>query len=462
MDVLSPLDSAFLRLESHDAPLHIASAAIFDGPTPTYEEFLRQIGGRLPLLPRYRQRVQEVPLWLGRPVWVDDAHFDLRFHVRNTAVPRPGSEAQLRTLCARVLSHPLDRDRPLWEAWLVEGLEGGRWALLSKVHHCMVDGIAGTDLLTRVLDPSPTPAPAPPDDWEPEPAPGRLRLLARAFTTVPSPRAASARVTDAMRHPRRAGAGLIRDAKGFATWAGVARPAHGSSLIGPITTRRTWGWTQVSLDDVRHVRKAHGGTVNDVVLALITGAYRDLLVARGEDPDRHAVRSLVPVSVRVGHGDDGDAMLANRVSAMVAELPVHIADPVARLAAVRAELDRLKYSGEAQAGEVLTSAAELAPPLLLSAGLYGGFRLPQRQLVTVTTNVPGPPIPLWAMGRRLRELHPFVPIADRLRTGVAVTSYEGVLSFGVTADADSTPDVDVLTTGIAAGMTELLADSRAG
>jgi diacylglycerol O-acyltransferase len=254
----------------------------------------------------------------------------------------------------------------------------------------------------------------------------------------------------------------MRDAKGFATWAGVLRPAHSSSLIGPITTRRAWGWTQVSLEDVRHVRKAHGGTVNDVVLTLITVAYRDLLLARGEDPDRHAVRSLVPVSVRPGHSEEGDAMLANRVSAMVAELPVHIADPVARLVAVRAELDRLKASGEAQAGEVLTSAAELAPPLLLSAGLYGGFRLPQRQLVTVTTNVPGPPIPLWGMGRRLRELHPFVPIADRLRTGVAVTSYEGVLSFGVTADADSTPDLELLTTGIAAGMTGLLAESLVG
>jgi diacylglycerol O-acyltransferase len=457
MDVMSPLDSAFLRLEGHDAPLHIASVAVFDGPAPSYAEFLQLVSSKLPLLPRYRQRVQEVPLWLGRPVWVDDAHFDVAFHVRNTAVPAPGTDAQLRTLCARVLSLPLDRDRPLWEAWLIEGLDGGRWALLSKVHHCMVDGIAGTDLLTRVLDTSPDPPPPPPDTWSPAPRPGLPRLLASAVTTLPGPRAALDRITDAVRHPKDAGLELLADVKGLATWLGVVRPVHHSSLMGPITTHRSWGWASVTLDDVREVKRSHGGTVNDVVLTLITGAYRDLLLARGEQPHRHAVRSLVPVSVRAPHHDHGETMLANRVSAMIAELPVHVADPVARLDAVRAELDRLKHSGEAQAGEAITSAAELAPPLLLSAGLYGGFRLPQRQLVTVTTNVPGPAVPLWGVGRRLRVLYPFVPIADRLRTGVAVTSYDGVLFFGVTADAESTPDLDVLTTGIEKAMAELLA-----
>ncbi|MGZ6827901.1 MAG: wax ester/triacylglycerol synthase domain-containing protein, partial [Mycobacteriales bacterium] len=185
MDVLSPLDAAFLRLESHDAPLHIASAAVFDGPPPSYAELLALVQAKLPQLPRYRQRVQEVPLWLGRPVWVDDPGFVLRYHVRHTALPRPGDDAVLRTLCSRVLSQPLDRSRPLWEAWLVEGLEGDRWALLSKVHHCMVDGIAGTDLLSRLLDPTPEPSEAEPDGWQPAPAPGPLQLLATALTTAP-------------------------------------------------------------------------------------------------------------------------------------------------------------------------------------------------------------------------------------------------------------------------------------
>ncbi|MGZ6793501.1 MAG: WS/DGAT domain-containing protein, partial [Mycobacteriales bacterium] len=241
--------------------------------------------------------------------------------------------------------------------------------------------------------------------------------------------------------------------------AGVLRPTAASSLTGPITTHRGWGWARASLDDVRRVRHAVGGTVNDVALCLVTGAYRDLLLQRGEEPDRHAVRTLVPVSVRVPDGRG--PMLANRVSAMVAELPVDVADPLERLQAVRVELDRLKASGEAQAGELVTSAAGLVPPLLLSVGLYGGFRLPQRQLATVTTNVPGPPVPLWALGRRLRSLHPFVPIADRVRTGVAITSYDGALSFGVTVDADSTPDLGVLTGGIETALADLLERTRA-
>jgi WS/DGAT/MGAT family acyltransferase len=456
MDVLSPLDAAFLRLEARDAPLHIASAAVFDGPVPSYDEVLDLVASKLPLLPRYRQVVQEVPLWLGRPVWVDDPAFVLRDHVRHTAVPAPGGVDQLRTLCARLLSRSLDRRRPLWEAWLVEGLDGGRWALLSKVHHSVVDGIAGTDLLTRVLDVSPNPEPPPPDTWAPAPAPGRLGLLASAVGSIPGPRAGAARVAEAARHPRRAAGELLEDAHGLATWAAVVRPARRTSLVGPLSRDRGWGWASVTLDDVRVVRHSLGGTVNDVVLALVTSAFRDLLLSRGEEPARHAVRTLVPVSVRARHAAPDEALLANRVSAMVADLPVHVADPVARLAAVRAELDRLKASGESRFGEALTEAAAALPPLLLSLGLYGGFRLPQRQLVTVTTNVPGPPVTLWALGRRVRSLHPFVPIADRVRIGVAVTAYEGVLHVGVTTDARTVPDLEVLTTGIERALAELL------
>jgi WS/DGAT/MGAT family acyltransferase len=457
VDVLSPLDAAFLRLESHDAPLHIASAAVFDGPAPSYDELLALVRAKLPLLPRYRQRVQEVPLWLGRPVWVDDPAFEARYHVRHTALPRPGSDAQLQVLCARLLSQPLDRHRPLWEAWLVEGLAEDRWALVSKVHHCMVDGIAGTDLLSRLLDTGPDPAPLTADGWEPAEPPGTLELLSTALTTMPNPVHGLRQVVRSARHPRQTASELLEDARGLATWAGVLRPAGASSLTGPITYHRSWGWAEADLDDVRRVRHAFGGTVNDVVLSLVAGAFRALLLARDEEPGAHVVRSLVPVSVRARHPEPGKPLLANQVSAMIAELPVQEPDPVARLQAVRDELDRLKASGEAQAGEVVTAAAGLVPPLVLSTSLYGGFRLPQRQLVTVTTNVPGPPVTLWGMGRRLRSLHPFVPIADRVRTGVAVTSYEGRLSFGVTADADSTPDLAVLTGGIEAELQALLA-----
>lgn len=456
MDVLSPLDEAFLRIEGRDAPLHIASAAVLEGPPPAYDEVLALFASRLPLLPRYRQRVQEVPLWLGRPVWVDVPDLVLSDHVKHTALPAPGDEVQLRTLLGRLLSLPLDRRRPLWQSWFVEGLAGARWALLTKVHHCMVDGVAGNDQLLRMLDLDVVPAPQPEDTWVPEPPPGRLRLLASAVTALPRPRSGAHRLAHAVRHPRQAVVDLREDAHGLATWAGLARPTTPTSLLGPLGPDRGWGWARASLDDVRVVRKAFGGTVNDVVLALVTSGFRELLLGRGEQPGAHAVRSLVPVNVRPRPGDDADPLLANRVSAMVAELPVHVADPVERLAAVRAELDRLKASGESRAGEVVTEAAGLVPPLLLSLGLYGGFRVPHRQLVTVTTNVPGPPFPLFALGRRVLELHPFVPIADRLRVGVAITSYDGVLSFGVTTDARSVPDVDVLTVGIERALAELV------
>jgi len=456
MDVLSPLDAAFLRLEGRDAALHIASAVVVEGPPPSYDELLGHFAAKLPLVPRYRQRVQEVPLWLGRPVWVDDQDVDLRAHVKHTALPAPGDEGQLRALCARVLSQPLDRRRPLWQAWLVEGLAGGRWALLTKVHHCMVDGIAGTDLLLRMLDLEPEPGPRTPDTWVASPRPGRLQLLASALTAMPGPRAGAARVVDLVRHPARSADELAEDVRGLTTWAGVLRPASRSSLVGPVLPDRGWGWARATLDDVRVVRRAFGGTVNDVVLTLVTAGFRELLLGRGEEPEPHAVRSLVPVNVRARHASARGAMVANHVSAMVADLPVHVADPVARLAAVRLELDRLKTSGESQAGEVITEAAELVPPLLLSLGLYGGFRLPHRHLVTVTTNVPGPPFPLWALGRKVLELHPFVPIADRVRTGIAISSYEGVLYIGVTTDARAVPDVDVLTGGIESALEELV------
>jgi diacylglycerol O-acyltransferase len=454
LQVLSPLDAAFLRLEDRSTSVHIASVAVFDGPSPTYDEVYAAYLFKLHLVPRYRQRVRELPLQLGRPVWVDDVHFNLRYHLRHTALPRPGTDAQLRDLVGRLMSQQLDRGKPLWEAWVVDGLEGDRWAVISKVHHCMVDGIAGTDLLSLVLDASADPAPADtlPPPLAPEPGLGRL-LLATARTVPHRPASVVRAVTQAVAHPRQAAVDVAMTARGALAFARLARPATSSSLSGPLSPHRRWGWTSATLDDVRIIRRSLGGTVNDVVLTAVTRGFRDLLLSRGETPDARAVRTLVPVSVR---GQDGRGELDNRVSAMIAELPVAEAEPTGRLTAVREELDRLKRSGEPQVGGLVTSAAGLAPPPLLSLGLTGVFRLPHRHLVTVATNVPGPQHPLYLCGRRMAEYYPYVPIADRVRMGVAITSYDGTLGFGVTADEDSTPDLQVLLDGIDAELRDLL------
>ena len=455
MDVLSPLDAAFLRLEDRSTSLHIASVAVFDGPAPTYEQVLAAYRAKLHLVPRYRQRVREVPLQLGRPVWVDDPHFSLTYHVRHTALPHPGSDSQLRTLVGRLMSQQLDRGKPLWETWVVEGLQGGRWAVVSKVHHSMVDGIAGTDLVSLVLDSSPdavTPAALPPPVAR---EPGTVELLRTAVTGVPRPRPSALLRT--ARHPRSTARAAALTARGALSYVRLARPAAPSSLSGPLTPHRVWGCTSVTLDDVRVVRRVLGGTVNDVVLAAVTRGFRDLLLHRAEVPSRHEVRTLVPVSARA---PDQRGRFDNRVTAVIAELPVAVAGPAARLAAVRHELDRLKHSGEAQFGVLVTSAAAYAPPLLLSLGLTGVFRVPHRHLVTVATNVPGPQQPLYLCGRQMRAYYPYVPIADRVRVGVAVTSYDGVLWFGVTADEDSTPDLQVLLDGIDSEVRELVALSE--
>ncbi|MEO9109748.1 MAG: wax ester/triacylglycerol synthase family O-acyltransferase [Jatrophihabitantaceae bacterium] len=454
---MTPLDSAFLRLEDRHTSLHIASVAIFDGPAPAYDEIVDLFASKLPLLPRYRQKVHEATLWVGAPTWVDDPSFALRDHLRHTALPRPGGAAQLHELVGRLMAQHLDRSRPLWECWLVEGLSEGRWALINKVHHCMVDGIAGTDLLTTVLAGSPDVGVRRIDDWEPRVRAGWLARLRTTLVAVPVVSARALRQSaGSLRRPRAVLTSAVVQVRGLVGFAELARPAAASSLSGPLGSPRCWGRASVRLDDVRAVRHALGGTVNDVVLAAVTRGFRDLLLSRGEQPQARTVRTLVPVSVRT---DDQRGQIDNRITAMVAELPVHLADPVERLSAVRAELDRLKRSGEPQAGVFVTELAKFVPPILLNAGLAGLFRVPQRFVVTVATNVPGPSTLLYAVGRRLRELYPYVPIADRVRIGVAITSYDGVLYFGVTGDLDSSPDIAVLTAGIRAEVQELIETS---
>ena len=452
---LSPLDTAFLRLEGEHTSLHVAAIAIFDGPAPSYSEIAANIEAKLPYVPRWRQRLHDAPLSLGRPRWVDYPDFDLSYHVRHTALPPPGSDEQLRNTVGRLMSQRLDRGKPLWELWIVDGLTDDRWAIVTKVHHSLVDGIAGTDIMAVIFDSEPNPAPA---TSAPEvlasPEPSRLTFLADATAAFTR---AGIGVVDAaaraVRHPGGAVRSLLTAARGVAGFAELVSPGATTSLTGDLGTARIWTHARLSLDDVRLVRHAFGGTVNDVVLSAVAGGFRDLLVSRGETPDERGLRTLVPVSVRTR---DERGRTDNRVSAMIAELPVAEADPVARLQAMRRRLDRLKGSGERQAGQLVTELATLAPPALTSVVLSGLFRVPQWVLATVTTNVPGPPNPLYAGGRALRELYPYVPIADRLRIGVAIMSYEGTLYVGITADRDSSPDVEILAAGIEDGLRELV------
>jgi diacylglycerol O-acyltransferase len=458
---MSPLDASFLHLEDHVTQLHIGSVTILEGPPPLFDEVLEMITGKLSLVPRYRQVVRFVPLAMGRPVWVDDPHFNLRYHVRRTALPAPGGEEELRILVGRVMSQQLDRAKPLWEMWMAEGLGDGRWALVSKVHHCMVDGVSGTDLLTVILDKERDPGAPHHDRWKPEPAPTGIRLLADSLVerTV-SPYEVFRAARAALLAPRRF-AGLVEDTtRSLIGMRGLVRRTPPSSLNGPIGPHRRWSWARSQLSDVKEVRATLGGTVNDVVLACITNGFRRLLLSRGESIDR-VVRTMVPVSVR-SPGERGT--YNNRVSAMFAELPVGIEDPRQRLDAIRAQMEDLKESRQAVAGEVLTSLSGFAPPLLLALGERVATRVPQRNVNTVTTNVPGPQYPLYAAGRRLLEAFPYVPLGGRIRVGVAIFSYDGALNFGVTGDYDSAPDVDVLCDGIEQGMVELgslAAQSRA-
>jgi diacylglycerol O-acyltransferase / wax synthase len=458
-DRLSPQDASFLHLEDDVSHMHIASVAIFEGPPPLFTDIVEMVDAKLALVPRYRQVVRFVPLDLGRPVWADDPHFNIDYHLRHTALPAPGSEEQLRNLVGRVMAQQLDRSKPLWEIWVVEGLEDGRWAMLSKTHHAMVDGVAGTDLLAVIMDISPDADRAPPILWEPRPSPDNRTLATDAMVDfVRSPYEQVRAARSSTRVVRQAAAYTWEVVEGLIAMAGLVRPPPVSSLNGPIGPHRRYAWASTCVDDIKTVRKGLGGTFNDVVLASITNGFRELLLSRGESVDR-VVRSLVPVSVRPRDASGkavGDGTFENKVSAMFAELPVRIEDPAKRLAAVTAQMEGLKDSKQAVAGEALTSMSGFAPPMLLAAGMRVATRAAQHNVNTVTTNVPGPQFPLYAAGRRMLRAFPYVPLGGQIRIGIAIFSYDGEVNFGITGDYDTTADLDVLTAGIEDGMTQLL------
>ena len=457
MERLTALDAEFLHLEDGSVQMAIAGACVFADPPLPLADLEALVAAKLHLIPRYRQRVRTVPFEFGRPVWSDDPDFDLGYHIRHTALPAPGDDEAFCRLMGRIMSQQLDRERPLWEMWLVEGLAGGRWAIIFKVHHCMVDGIAGVGLLTVLLDLAPDVELGAPEPWAPRREPGGAWKVLDAWGGLASDVGSLATaIPAAVVHPLASARSAVATAEGAVRFAERLTPTRPLSIEGPIGPHRVWAHSSAGLDAVRTVRRAFGGTVNDVVLAAVTGGYRALLLERGDDVDSAVVRSLVPVSTR---HEDGHGVPDNRVSCLFYELPVGLADPVDRLEAVRTQMSDLKASHIAEAGETLAAASDLAPPLLLGVvsrtTIRSMRRFGQQALNTVTTNVPGPQFPLYCRGHEMLEYRPYVPISHGLRVGTAILSYNGRLFFGITGDFRSTPDVGVLAVEAAAGIDEL-------
>jgi diacylglycerol O-acyltransferase len=455
-DRLSAVDASFLAQEGPTSHMHVGAVMVFEGPPPAYEDFLAHIRSRLHLVPRYRQKLAFPPLETGRPLWVDDPNFNLIYHVRHTALPAPGSEAQLRALAARVHSQQLDRTRPLWETWLVQGLEGNRFALISKTHHALVDGISGVDLATVLFDlePVPTQAPSEGEPWEPQPVPSSLSLAARGLKGLARfPFELAGRTLAAATHPT-ATLDAARDAAegiGEVAWAGL-NPAPETPLNVPIGPHRRLAFVRNDLDDFKRVKNSLGGTVNDVVLAVAAGGLRTWLRSRGVRTEGLELRALVPVSVRTR---EQHHQLGNRLVVMRGPLPVYVEDPVARLNVVRQAMDGLKESKQAVGAEVLTGLEALAPPTILAQASRLNFST--RLFNLLVTNVPGPQLPLYVLGRELQDLFPVAFLPRNHALAIAVMSYHGRMDFGLLGDYDAMPDLDAVADALRAALDELLA-----
>jgi len=464
-DRLTPLDASFLHLEDASAPMHVAAAMIFDGPAPPYEELLDHMAARLHLVPRYRQRLAEVPFGQGRPCWVDDERFDLRFHVRATALPRPGTERELQVLAGRVFSHPLRRDRPLWETWLVEGLDGDRFALLSKTHHAVVDGISGLDVLAVLFAPDAQLAGDGDGDgdgdgrpWRPQPAPSGARMLADALVArASSTRELAGPVLRALEAPRRLARSAAETALGVAEFATAGlRPAppspYNARMIGP---DRRFTWVRASLGEIKDIKNRLGGTVNDVALTTVSRALRAHLLRRGEDVAGLRLKAFIPVSVR---GDDERTGQGNLVSGLIVGLPVGCEDAVTCLREIHADVERHKRSGQTTGASALTDLTGFPPPAVVAQAAKAITR--QRFINLVITNVPGPQFPLSMAGRELLDIFPMVPLGRNLGLGVAIASYNGAMNFGLVGDFQALHDLDDLASDLEAGLAELRAAAQ--
>jgi diacylglycerol O-acyltransferase len=458
-DRLTALDASFLAQEGPSSHMHVGAVMLFDGPPPAYRDLIGHIRGRLHLVPRYRQKLAVPPVETGRPVWVDDPSFNLDFHVRHTALPRPGSEEQLRALAARIHSQQLDRAKPLWELWLVQGLEGDRFALIAKTHHALVDGVSGVDLATVLFDLSPVPQPIPHEGepWVPQPEPSAAQLVARGVSGLArAPLALAAGALHAATRPQESLDTAREALEGMAemAWA-LLNPAPPTPLNVPIGPHRRLAFSRARLDDFKLVKDTFGGTVNDVVLTVVAGGLRAWLQSRGVRVEGLELRALVPVSIRT---DAHRGSLGNQLAAMRGPLPVYVDDPIARLQVVRRAMDGLKESKQAVGAEVLASLEQFAPPTILAQASRLNFST--RLFNLLVTNVPGPQMPLYVLGRELQDFFPVAFLPDEHALAVAIMSYNGNLDFGLLADYDALPDLDRLTEHLEAAREELVVAAR--
>jgi WS/DGAT/MGAT family acyltransferase len=461
-DRLSGLDAAFLDLESHGAHMHVAAIFLFAGQAPDYDELVDAIDARLHVVPRYRQKLAHVPLGQGRPQWIDDPHFNPRYHVRHSALPAPGGDAELERIAGRLFALPLDRTKPLWEMNLVEGVAPAadgtpRFAIISKTHHALVDGVSGVDITSVLFDTTPEPgdgAPPPERPWIARPEPTGAELLARSLVErATAPGEGLRALHHASRAPRSA---ARRIAAGLAGLGAMARAgldrAPASPLNVPIGPHRRYTWVDASVDEFKAIKNALGGTLNDVVLSAVALALGRWLRGRGVATEGVVLKAMVPVSVRA---DAERGALGNRVAAMWAPLPVGLEDPTAVHAEVHAAMQGLKESGQAVGAQALTQLADFAPPTIMSQAARLQAR--QRYFNLVVTNVPGPQAPLYLLGHELLAIYPVVPLARNQALGVAIMSYNGRLGFGLIGDFDALADLADVADALRAAIAELRA-----
>src|SRR5919202_3482684 len=466
LDRLSAIDASFLHQEGPASHMHVGAVMVFEGPPPPFAELLDSLRMRLHLVPRYRQKLAVPPAGTGRPLWIDDPAFNLEYHVRQSALPRPGSEGQLLRLAGRIFSQQLDRSRPLWEVWLIEGLEDGgdgggrRFALISKTHHAMIDGIAGVDIAQVLFDATPVPAEVdhPDEPWRPAPEPTPAEVLAAgASGLLRTGLRTAVRAAGALARPGAALASAAAAAEGVGeiVWAGL-NPAPPTPLNVEIGPHRRFTVVRNELADFKAVKNAFGGTVNDVVLSVVSGALRGWLRSRGVRTEGLELRALVPVSIRA-RAERGS--LGNRIAAMRGPLPVYIEDPVARLAAVRRAMGELKQSKQAVGAEVLASMESFAPPTILAQASRLNFST--RLFNLLVTNVPGPQFPLYLRGRELLDVFPVAFLPRNHALAIAIMSYNGGMDFGLLGDFDAMPDLETVADGVREALAELVDLARA-
>ncbi len=460
LDRLSAVDASFLHQEGPTSHMHVGGLAIFKGPPPVMEKLAEQVRGRLHLVPRYRQKLADMGLDSGRPVWVDDATFNLEYHLRHTALPAPGNREQLLRLLSRVMSQQLDRSKPLWEIWFIEGLDDNRFALIWKTHHSVIDGIAGVDLAQVLFDLTPEPREVEHsgEPWRPHAEPGTAGLLAAGVRgALNAGVSLTTGAVDAALHPDRAVARLreVVEGVGEVVWI-ILNPAPSTPLNVEIGPHRRFVGVSCALADFKLIKNAFGGTVNDVVLTVVSGALRTWLQGRGVRTEGLELRALVPVSVRAEHER---GQIGNRIAVMRGPLPVYVADPLARLSVVAAAMDGLKESKQALGAEVIAGVQDFAPPTILAQASRLNFST--RLFNLIVTNVPGPQFPLYVLGRELEEVFPIAFLPRDHALAIAIMSYNGALNFGLLGDFDALPDIDVIGEAIAAETDALLARARA-